>query len=166
MLCDNCGKRPATNHYTTIIDGEKKTADLCAQCASELGYDNFFTPAMDFMDLFSGFPFMPQKKMDAPVSDTKTCPLCGSTLNDISDSGRVGCAECYSTFREFLNPYIKRIHGSATHTGRSPKSYKDSPEKILSKLRGELNVAIAAEDFEHAAKLRDEIRRITGEGAK
>ena len=42
MLCQNCGKNPATTHIKTIVNGKLTEYDLCSECAREMGYNNFF----------------------------------------------------------------------------------------------------------------------------
>ena len=63
---------------------------------------------------------------------------------------------------------MARIHGAAQHAGRA---YADAPELKLSKaetarrlaeLREALKEAVAREDFEAAARLRDELKRLEG----
>lgn len=44
MLCENCGKRPATVHYTQIINGLKTEMHLCEVCAKQKGAIEFDTP--------------------------------------------------------------------------------------------------------------------------
>jgi protein arginine kinase activator len=55
---------------------------------------------------------------------TKPCPVCGATAAEIMKSGFVGCSECYKTFAALLDPYIVKIHGRVTHSGRVPPSFK------------------------------------------
>ena len=37
MICQQCETRPATLHFTKIINGEKTEMHVCEQCASENG---------------------------------------------------------------------------------------------------------------------------------
>ena len=113
---------------------------------------------------FDAFPFgnlfaAPEKMIfDKPQS----CPLCGATSTDIRRTGRAGCANCYSIFDTILDPIISKIHGTTTHTGNIPKSAGAnlSSKRHLEDLKTQLKAAITNEDYESAAKLRDEIRSL------
>ena len=49
MMCQNCGKNPATTHIKTIVNGKLAEYDLCSECARAKGYKSFFN--FDDMDL-------------------------------------------------------------------------------------------------------------------
>ena len=50
----------------------------------------------------------------------KTCPNCGTTLEDFRRSGLLGCAECYSVFREEILSAVRHVQGKIRHTGKTP----------------------------------------------
>ena len=84
------------------------------------------------------------------------------TYEDFRKVGRLGCAQCYQTFRRSLGSLLKRIHGSPIHLGKSP-SRLVKPAKVkteLAELKKKLSRAIEQEEFEDAAKWRDQIRRL------
>ena len=110
MLCQSCGKRPANTHIKTIINGELTEHSLCSECAQKMGYGNSFFPSNTFDQFFSSF-FGKNSLME----DTLRCPVCGASLSDISDTGKVGCADCYKTFLNQLMPSIQRMHGNTHH---------------------------------------------------
>lgn len=158
MLCTKCGKNPASVYIKNTINGVTTEQHLCSQCAAEEKLIN--QANMDpFSDLFSLFE--PSVHSHQAIG-TDRCPLCGMTANEIMKSGRAGCASCYDVFSRILNPMIKRIHGNASHTGSVPASCSAGikKEKRLETLRAELKSAIESENFEDAAKLRDEIREL------
>ena len=111
MLCDNCGKREANVRYSENINGRKKELNLCEECSHKLGIDQMdFSMPIDFSNFFEGFmdnfgsnEFMPM------LSDLKTlrCNSCGYTFDDIANTGRLGCKDCYSVFEDRLDPIIK-----------------------------------------------------------
>ena len=55
---------------------------------------------------------------------------------------------------------VRRIHGSAKHTGRAPQNIEVSQQAKLQRLNAELGDAIAKQEFEKAAQLRDQIKAI------
>ncbi|MCX5706079.1 MAG: UvrB/UvrC motif-containing protein [Candidatus Omnitrophica bacterium] len=161
MLCDLCGKNPATVHLTEIIDEQMNELHLCEDCARKK------SAAMEqqfgLSDLLAGmaeFDKSGGKELDTGVG--VKCPRCGLTYADFKKIGRLGCGECYNAFRKYLAPLLKRIHGSTQHTGKSPvKVTKIMKKKIdLQELRNRLQKAIETEAFEEAAKLRDQIREL------
>jgi protein arginine kinase activator len=84
----------------------------------------------------------------------KTCPTCGTTIQDIANTSRIGCPDCYTHFKDELTPFINNYHKSLQHIGKSPK-------KIDTKnLKKALEEAIKKEDYELAAKLRDEMKNL------
>ncbi len=159
MICESCGKNPATTHVKTIINGELTEYSLCAQCAQKLGYGNLLTGlGRNFSSLLGGF----FGEMEPDEKEVVRCKGCGSSFEDIARSGKVGCAECYHTFYNRLIPIIQRIHGKTRHRGKVPGNDlpQPKPQSQLSLMRRELREAIDTENFERAATLRDRIREL------
>ena len=171
MLCQMCGQHPATTHIKTIVNGKLTQAHLCADCAKKQGYGNLFADwGSGFGSLLSGF-----MGSAAPARQATRCPGCGASFEDITRSGKIGCAECYHTFRGQLLPIIQRIHGTAQHKGKVPGSsalrVTDTNNKIvaveetpLEEKKRLLKQAIETQDFERAAVLRDEIKELEQHG--
>ena len=162
MICQKCGKQPATTHLKQVINGIAHEEYLCSQCADNEG--TFFSIGSDlgtdslFDALFSGGR--------QTVSGSRvTCPLCGSSSRDIQRSGKAGCAKCYDVFRTELKTAAYRIHGGARHVGRAPGNHREEMERQakLDDLKERQRKAIDAQDFELAAKLRDEIKALSEE---
>ena len=80
--------------------------------------------------------------------------------------GRLGCTKCYDTFSEQLSPLLRKIHDSENHTGKIPYEKKTVQNKadLLSDLKESLTKAIKLEEFEQAARLRDQIRALEKKG--
>ncbi len=165
MLCQNCGKYEATTHVKRIINGEAAEAHLCPDCARALGYTDVFGGFGNvFGDLLGSFFGEPSSS--AIAARTVRCEKCGSTFNDIIESGKIGCAECYKTFYDKLLPSLQRIHGKTKHEGKIPNrvSVENINENKLESLEAELKEAIETQNFEKAAKLRDEIKELKESG--
>ena len=123
MLCQNCGKYEATTHVKRIVNGESAEAHLCSDCAKALGYNDVFGGfGNTFGDLLGSFFGEPQ--VSAISSRTIRCEKCGNTFNDIVNSGKIGCADCYTTFYDKLLPSLQRIHGKTRHEGKNPTIIK------------------------------------------
>lgn len=158
MLCQSCGQNQATTHIKTIVNGELAEVSLCRECAQKLGYSSFFGSfGMDF-DKFLG-SLMGGNRVQ---KSKKRCECCGSTFEDIAKSGKVGCANCYDIFYDELLPSIQRIHGKTVHIGKLAKSAGNEVKikSTIAKLKEELTAAIKEQEFEKAAKLRDEIKEL------
>ncbi len=166
MLCQNCNNEQATLHYKQIVNGEKREAHLCTECASKLGYDaHTFMSGSQFnigLDSFLSNMFT-QNKTVSPHS-TVTCPLCGAHEADIARTGRVGCSQCYTVFGELLNQYINRIHGNASHVGRFPEGLDEKRKSRLKldSLRADMQRAVESQEYEKAAEIRDKIKELEG----
>jgi protein arginine kinase activator len=98
-----------------------------------------------------------------PTEAVPACPECGMTLSEFRAKGRFGCPMDYEVFAEHLDPLFERIHDvqPARHEGRLPEGADGSEviEKRLSlaDLRKQLENAVAEENYELAAELRDKI---------
>ena len=158
--CDHCEK-PATHHSVEIIKGQKIEKHLCDVHASQEGLSikAAHTPINElltnFVKLHSGAALSP--------SEVK-CDHCGLTFSEFREHSLMGCPECYTAFKVPLAPLLERAHEGATHhVGKIPhRSGSDGGElrqqKLLA-LRKRLSDAVTNEDYELAARLRDEVRR-------
>lgn len=174
MLCEKCKKRTATVFYNENINGKTRSYSLCGECAAKLRekgdlqditsmIGSFADPFSDLHDdLFGGFFGMPTLKS---AHAEKKCPTCGCTYSDIAHDGRVGCADCYTTFENELARTLQSVHGTTTHTGAVPSRHRAKQERAeqLKKLKKAMQEAISKEDFERAATLRDDIRSLEAE---
>ncbi|MBP0979424.1 MAG: UvrB/UvrC motif-containing protein [Oscillospiraceae bacterium] len=154
MLCDKCKKNIASNFYTQNINGKTYRYYLCDECAKSLTNINFFLDDLLGSLLSSGNSF---SKINNNINNNIICPKCGASLDDIRKNGKVGCDVCYNKFREQLLPSIKKIHANTKHTGKIPSSFSSSSLSKISDLKSALEIAIKKQEFELAAKLRDQI---------
>ena len=95
-------------------------------------------------------------------ADKQVCPICQITFLEFRNSGRLGCPYDYEVFRDELMPLLENIHGETRHSGKVPKRAPRNTQQqtTLIQLRNELKRAVAAEDYEAAARLRDKIKGI------
>lgn len=156
MLCDKCGKRTATTHIHANIGGVTREMNLCSYCASVMGYGAVFGGLNGLVGSLL------EEQRANQQQDAKRCPQCGATFAEIAESGKLGCAACYETFAEELAPSLQRMHGRTKHVGRTPyvRRPADGRAERLNRLKGQLAEAVAAEAFEKAASIRDEIKAL------
>lgn len=170
MLCQSCGERQATTLIKEISEGQLTQLHLCDACARKLGVGAFFGPGMDLGALLGGMMGAPA---DLPAE--KRCECCGATFREIARAGKVGCAQCYFTFRKELTPTILKLHGTAQHRGKKPtgSALKLVPQVSplvavevpeLEEKKRQLQQAVEAQDYERAAVLRDEIKEMERHG--
>ena len=159
MLCELCKQSQATVHLTEIVNEQMNELHLCETCANQKGaqVESHFGLA----DLLSGLSDYGKPQEPEEVS-AKACQTCGMTYDDFRKVGRLGCSDCYGTFKRSLGSLLKRIHGSPIHLGKSPaRLVKPAKAKSeLAELKRKLEHAINSEEFEEAARLRDQIRRM------
>ncbi|NOU92847.1 hypothetical protein GC093_06320 [Paenibacillus sp. LMG 31456] len=164
MLCQECGKKQATLHFTKILNGEKTEFHICESCAREKGELIPGTPnGFSIHNLLSGLlDFDPSHGTLTPKSQPGRCEQCGLTYSQFSKVGRFGCSSCYKHFEDKLDPLFKRVHGNTFHTGKVPKRSGGliQHKREIETLKKELLLRIQGEEFEEAAKLRDEIRQL------
>ncbi len=158
MLCEKCGKYKATAHIKTFVNGVAIEKHLCDFCASAEGL-----AVNHHSSIGSILATMLSDVLETNNSTQKRCNICGMSFNDIAKSGKVGCSECYNTFKSELLPYIKRVHGSTQHIGKTPFKNATQADNIK-RLKDELIRLISEENYEQAAVVRDKIRSLEAFG--
>ena len=170
MLCQNCGEREAAIHLTQIVDNSVTQLHLCEQCAAEKGVETSASvakfPLGDF--LASLGKTAGSGSGEQAEATGVACGFCGGTLKDFRETGRLGCAMCYTTFEPHLRDLLRRLHGSSRHageqyTGAVPAPAAAAPPaeggaRAVGELREQLRQAVEAENFELAAELRDKLK--------
>lgn len=164
--CQVCGRR-ATMFLTQIVNGQVSELALCEHCAKEKGL--FDPQSLTFAEKF--FPKEFKKQIDklvrelaehdgespapapAPRSgDTLlTCPACGFPLETYRKTGRLGCPDCYTVFARELE----------TEPGNAEDAEEQDAPESPETLQQQLEEAVAREDYETAAALRDRIKELT-----
>ncbi|HBG61406.1 MAG: hypothetical protein A2Y03_01185 [Omnitrophica WOR_2 bacterium GWF2_38_59] len=167
MLCDICSKKKATVHLTEIIDEQMSEMHLCEVCAKEKSVQ--MEQQFGLADLLAGLSDFGKQVKDVDKADLK-CSNCGLTYDDFRKLGRLGCSQCYDSFKVHLATLLKKIHGSNRHCGKSPVDFTEVKGDVknddLQGLKQQLLEAIGVEDFELAAKLRDKIHEIEKKDGK
>ncbi|MDO9543304.1 MAG: UvrB/UvrC motif-containing protein [Kiritimatiellia bacterium] len=155
MLCKICGKKEATVHLTQMLNDEVRKMHLCEQCAEASGIDMDAPTSVTNFLLGLGAP-----KNSAPGTAGRTCPQCRMRFADFKKASRLGCQNCYVTFAEELEPLLNGMQKGARHMGKKPVHYASAVNVFPSpaSLKKALEEAVASENYEEAARLRDQIR--------
>lgn len=137
----------------------KKTC-LCESCAAKEG-------VADPLKFSMGGAMPPEASSQTQVvldarRQTLACPVCNFTMKHLQKVGRLGCPDCYGTFRDEIHQMLPNMHRGLTHKGRIPKGAADREAKRsrITQIQELLDAAIALENFEDAAALRDELMQI------
>ncbi len=165
MKCERCSK--TVTHHITDIDknGHWQEHHLChdhAQAFLEESAEE--KPKKDVAELAKAFISQSSKTAGTSESATekKVCPVCSMTFQEFRSSGRLGCPNDYVVFREELMPLLENIHEDTRHCGKTPhRAPRDTQTQTsLIQLRNDLKRAVATEDYELAAKVRDKIKEL------
>jgi protein arginine kinase activator len=151
LKCDLCSK-PATVHLTQILNNKVHKVDMCEACAQAKGVTD---PSG-----FSLADLLLKASLNPELAEGKAhCEQCGFTQADFKKQGRFGCAACYETFKDMLEPMLEGMHKGTSHSGKVPQTAlaRKSLHDRLSKLELDLSAAIKSERYEDAARARDEI---------
>ena len=162
ILCQQCKQANATVHLTDIQpDGEPVERHLCEDCATREGvtmkpHEPINVMLEKFVKIGAGMQEAAQRK----------CPHCGISFGEFRAQGLLGCPHDYEEFKDLLLPLIERAHdGSGQHVGKAPGQTDQAGRRRarIMRLRRELDSAVTTEDYEKAAKLRDELKQLENE---
>ncbi len=143
MLCDNCGKREANIRYTENINGKIKEMHLCEECSKKLGimdkmnfniptsFPSFFGSFLEDFGELEAMPIFNELKEEV-------CNSCNTSFEDIINTGRLGCPNCYDVFSDRLDPILKRLQGANRHVGRKAEQLNND-NKTLKNIDNEEN---------------------------
>lgn len=171
MLCESCKKNEATIHITKIINGVKRETNLCEKCAKEKQGLEFNGDLFDagtpftFQNILSGIVDYINQANNIDKNVEPVCSNCGTTYSEFKKTGLLGCSQCYKNFKQTVMPIINRVQLGYEHTGKIPKKLGKNiiEKKRVVTLKEELQKAIAAEEYEKAAELRDKIKELQRE---
>ena len=132
--------------------------NLCEACSKEKGVQD--PTGFALADLLLGIGAA--EEIEKGGTSTQKCPVCGYTQADFKKTGRLGCSSCYGTFAEGLGSLLKAMHKGTEHVGKLPQRahrVMELSDKMRT-LNEKLEKAVAEENYETAASLRDEIKQL------
>jgi len=157
MICDVCKTNKATLFLTQYVDQKMQKVNLCDACSKEKDVTDPVGFAL--ADKLLGLGASQEMERSGGV---QKCPVCGFSQADFKKTGRLGCGACYETFGEGLASLLKGMHKGTAHVGKVPARLLRSLEREtqLKSLQKDLRKAVAEEDYESAAEIRDRIRHM------
>lgn len=166
MQCQRCHKKKAAVIYRESVNGRVKALQLCGDCAEALEQAGELEEMGTVLSRRPS-PLLSDEECAAPLPLSpegvdKACPRCGGVFSEMAERGRLGCPACYAAFCAELTLPLRALHGRVSHEGRVSAGYRarKETERRVSLLREQLTAAVGAEEYERAAALRDEIRRL------
>lgn len=159
MACQRCGIRAGQIQVTRLVDGALQEVFLCDECLrEEMKLKQDSPQAANYM-LTAILDAVSHSPLQVNMIRTTSCSQCGMTFGMYREIGKMGCAQCYPTFADRLDPVLMNWHGHRTHVGKRPVRAEGvlANKTELQQLHKALKAAIQAEAFEEAARLRDQI---------
>lgn len=138
MVCNKCGMYEAVHHNSIIIDGVVVDEHLCVNCYGVDNKSSYFNP----------------------IITGHCCKTCGCTFDEFSNSGLLGCSDCYTYFKDELKSIINKLQGSINHYGKDNKRDLSEIEKEYMELKKQLAQAVSIEDFELASLIKEQILKL------
>jgi len=159
MLCEKCHQKQATVHMQQVVNGIKKEIHMCQDCSIQMDAPISIEALLN--GLLGSFLTVAADKQKQSAVHYEPCPSCGMTYDGFkSGGGKLGCAECYRVFSRELEAILKSVQASTKHEGKYPQKSGRAlfQRREAVRLRELMRTAIEGENFEEAARLRDEIR--------
>ena len=168
-LCEECGVNEACYTISVMMGGQITQRHLCADCMAKMNMNlaagNVKHLLSAIMSAISGSVEEAAASAAEEAEETAAivCERCGTSLSQFTKSGKLGCPNCYQAFREQLTPMLQQIHGRVQHAGRKPLDDEAAQRRraVYDRLSRQLEQAVAMEDFETAAILRDQLRQLS-----
>jgi len=165
MKCECCHENEATVHLTQVVNGEVKKLNLCQSCAEANGVS--LKMPVSITEILLG---LGGKKPagETPARFELTCKRCQLTQSEFKKGGRLGCPECYKAFMGELASVVKAMHHNVQHVGKIPARQGSEARRAakIAALQDDIRSAVAKEDYEEAARLRDEISALRADSAE
>ena len=155
MKCQLCGENEANVQVKQVVDGEMREITVCQDCAAKNGL-NIESPIPMLTDFLFG---LGEKGEQKPPEEDRACPECHMHYSDFRKASLLGCPACYDAFGGELTDLFETIQEDDHHTGKIPEGEKAAAE--APRLEAELARAVADQNFERAAELRDALKALT-----
>jgi protein arginine kinase activator len=156
--CSGECRRPIHIIYTEVVGKSVTRCAMCDEC-----------PVLR-QKMHGGGTIVQQTPGEAPAE--LVCGGCGLTLDEVKVGANLGCPLCYDVFGEEIFRELVQLErvppkfalltkAPPLHLGRTPGQQHDiDPSLKLLDLQQTLHETLGREDYEQAAKLRDQIRKI------
>jgi len=163
MLCQVCHAAEATVYLIETVNNKHVSLQICESCAQKKHLGELISkPAMAIHELLASILQLGQAA--EPAGAALACPRCGLEYVRFTQAGRFGCPACYDAFKERLLPLLRQFHQAEEHRGRTGRPARPEPQGA-DHLKDRIRQAVAHEDYETAARLRDQLKQQEGRTA-
>ena len=161
MNCSHCGIQPGVIEVRYMAGSYERTLYLCESCARSQGIHADHIREPQVSDLYASL-LSPTAGMELDDPDFDQCSGCGTSWAQLRRSGEAGCERCYSVFAGEISRMLEVQPHGTFHRGSLPDSLETFRTLIVDRenLKERLRRAVEHEDFERAAKLRDDLSRM------
>ena len=151
-MCDCCANRAAQVTFQVAFGGKKVIRNYCAQCAAKLRRGDALGVKMAVVN-----------SIQTENLTASACPKCGTSVESMQKTGRMGCAACYRAFAQVTEELFRKLNGTERQSAETILEVPMLTENQLRlrTLRDELAQAVSVENYERAAVLRDEINQLS-----
>ncbi|MSR44025.1 MAG: hypothetical protein EXS15_01515 [Phycisphaerales bacterium] len=160
MKCDHCDKH-ALVHEIVIRNGVSAEVHLCPEHAIAAGYP--LPIESPIADIFPQLAAAVKVEGARSKERSQTCHACGLTFGEFRKTATLGCPACYDAFMPMIEQMIERAQAGATHhVGRAPTGGAEAERSqvLRAKIMRDLELAVASEQYERAAKFRDALNAL------
>ena len=169
MLCENCKTNTATVHMQGFVNGVKTELHLCQECSFNMvnmempiSMENIIKGILESVQSMGHVNLGHPASRPVVRKASSPCKVCALSYEQFKAKGKLGCEACYQAFPTEIVALFKNVQGSAHHEGKFPnRSGKEiRHQREVGKLRANLKKAVDDENYEEAARLRDQIRNL------
>ena len=169
-LCESCSSEPAVVHLVQIQDGAIAHTHLCQRCAQQAAEHGPATMAVVFAmpAMLSGLfgnvlkPEDAERRAGPPSLDDPVCGVCGTTLDQVTESGEARLRGCYDVFSSQVDQALATADDPPVYQGKLPHRLPEDVQgqREILRLRRMLEELVECERFEEAAGVRDRLAEL------
>jgi protein arginine kinase activator len=160
-MCERCNEQPASVEFVQITGNVRQHTYLCRECALEHSIEGPIQTLRAFaQQVFQQWLAAAEEQKETLEIPETPCRECGVTFRQFLESGLLGCPVCYTEFHSALKPVLRRLHGVTRMKTAEGEREVESQKVRRMELETELHKALTAENYELAAKIRDELKNI------
>ena len=177
MLCEICKQNQATIHIQELNKGGKTTLHICESCATKKGLDKIGLQGINIAEILYKLSASSEEMLSVTTNNAAQsdvydnnkvitniiCPECKWNISKFQQTGRFGCENCYQAFSEILSETLSSMHKGIIHIGKCPNLKNTGPGLLMLdilNLQKQLDMHVIREEYEEAAKLRDQINKL------
>lgn len=153
MLCEQCGVKEAEVNLVTVVNGERRTAHLCRECAETRLHLDDVTNVLKMSFSLEGL-----RDVESALRD-----LVMPAVRNIYGKGAHRCPHCGGVLPESMFTGAETQEEPPQESGVIPPM---GPDEAVDELSKKMAAAVKEENYEFAARLRDRIAELRKNGTE